>query len=250
MKRIKGLLLDIDGVLYVGEKPILGSIEALRKLRKKFQIRFITNTTRKPKRKVVDKLRSMGFEIREEEIFTALGATAEYLRKKKAKAYFLLTEEAMEEVKDLVGEPPDYVVVGDAYKNFTYDRLNRAFRYLMEGARLITAAKNRYFKDGDGKLSLDAGPFVKALEFASGKRAKVVGKPSKEFFLSAVGSMGLSPQECAVVGDDVETDVLGGMRAGLYGILVKTGKFREEDLKKGKPNLVIESIAVLPDVLS
>ncbi len=250
MREIRGLLLDIDGVLYVGEKPIPGAVEALRRLRGKFRIRFITNTTRKPKRKVVEKLRSMGFEVHEEEVFTALGATAQYLRKRKARAYFLLTEEAMEEVKGLAGEPPDYVVVGDAYRNFTYDNLNRAFRHLMEGAGLITAAKNRYFKEGDGKLSLDAGPFVRALEFASGKRAKVIGKPSREFFLSAVRSMNLSPEECAVVGDDIESDVLGGMKAGLYGILVKTGKFREEDLKKGKPDLVIESVVVLPEVLS
>ena len=250
MKGIRGLLLDIDGVLYVGDKPVPGAVEALKELRSRFRIRFITNTTRKPKRKVVEKLRSMGFEVHEGEVFTALGATAEYLRRRKARAYFLLTDEAMEEVRDLVGEPPDYVVVGDAHRNFTYDNLNRAFRYLMDGARLITAAKNRYFKEGDGKLSLDAGPFVKALEFASGRRAKVIGKPSREFFLSAVRSMDLSPEECAVVGDDIESDVLGGMRAGLYGVLVRTGKFREEDLRKGSPDLVIESVAVLPEVLS
>lgn len=250
MRGIKGLLLDIDGVLYVGERPIPGAIEALRKLKEKFKIRFITNTTRKPTGKVLEKLREMGFEVRDEEIFTALGATASFLRSKGAKAFFLLTDEAMEEVKDLTGDPPDYVVVGDAHYNFTYDNLNRAFRYLMEGARLITAAKNRYFKDRDGKLSLDAGPFVRALEFASGKRAKLIGKPSREFFLSAVRSMGLTPRECAIVGDDIEADVLGGMKVGLLGILVKTGKFREEDLKKGRPDLLIESIAELPDILS
>ncbi len=250
MGRIKGLLLDIDGVLYVGDEPIPGAVETLKELREKFQVRFITNTTRKPKSKVVEKLRAMGFEVYEDEVFTALAATADFLRRRKAKAYFLLTDEAMEEVGDLIGEPPDYVVVGDAHTNFTYESLNRAFRYLMEGAGLITAAKNRYFKDKDGKLSLDAGPFVKAFEFASGKRAKVIGKPSGEFFLSAVRSMGLLPEECAVVGDDIEADVLGGMRAGLYGILVRTGKFREEDLKKGKPDLVIESVVDLPEVLS
>ncbi len=250
MEGIKGLLLDIDGVLYVGDRPLPGAISALKKLRSKFQVRFITNTTRKPKSRVVEKLKSMGFDVHEEEVFTALEATADFLKKRKAKAYFLLTDEAMDGVRDLVGEPPDYVVVGDAHHNFTYENLNRAFRYLMEGARLITSGKNRYFKDRDGGLSLDAGPFVRALEFASGKRARVIGKPSREFFLSAVRSMALSPNECAIVGDDIESDVLGGMKAGLYGILVKTGKFREEDLKKGKPDLVIESIAVLPDVLS
>ena len=192
----------------------------------------------------------MGFDVHEDEVFTALGAVVDFLKRRKAKAYFLLTDEVMEEVRDLAGEPPDYVVVGDAHHNFTYENMNRAFRYLMEGARLITSGKNRYFKDKDGKLSLDAGPFARALEFASGKRAKVLGKPSREFFLSAVKSMGLSLHECAIVGDDIEADVLGGMKAGLYGILVKTGKFMEEDLKKGKPDLVIESIALLPDVLS
>jgi len=250
MRVLKGLILDIDGVLYVGSTPIPGAIEALGKLRRKFEVRFITNTTRKPTDKVVEKLRGMGFEVKKEEVFTALGATVSFLRRKGAKAFFLLTDEAMEEVKDIIGEPPNYVVVGDAHYNFTYDNLNRAFRYLIDGAKLITAAKNRYFKDADGKLSLDAGPFVRALEFASGKRAKVIGKPSKEFFLSAVRSMGLTPQECAVVGDDIEADVLGGMKTGLFGILVKTGKFREEDLRKGKPDMVIESIAELPEILS
>ncbi|RLJ70213.1 HAD superfamily hydrolase (TIGR01458 family) [Hydrogenivirga caldilitoris] len=245
MKAIKGLLLDIDGVLYVGERPIPGAIESLRKLRERFKVRFITNTTRKPTSEVVKKLKKMGFDVYKDEVFTALAATASFLRERNAKAFFLLTDEAMEEVKDLMGEPPEYVVVGDAHYNFNYDNLNRAFRYLTDGAKLITAAKNRYFKDRDGKLSLDAGPFVKALEFASGKRAKVIGKPSREFFLSAVRSMDLTPQECAVVGDDIEADVLGGMKVGLHGVLVRTGKFRDTDLKKGKPDLLIESIAEL-----
>ena len=128
--------------------------------------------------------------------------------------------------------------------------MTRAFRYLIEGAELIACAKNRYFKDKDGKLSLDAGPFVVALEYASGKKAILVGKPNKEFFLKAVKSMNLSPEEVAVVGDDIETDVKGGMDVGLFGILVKTGKFKKDDLKKGiKPDLIIDSIKDLPKAL-
>ena len=247
---VKGLLIDLDGVLYVGDTPIPGAKESVEELKKKFKVRFITNTTRKPTRKVVEKLRSMGFYVEEGEVFTALKTTAEFLRRKKAKAFFLLTEEAMEEVADLVGDPPNYVVVGDAHERFTYENMNKAFRYLVSGSKLIAVAKNRYFLDKDDRLSLDAGPFVKALEFASGKRARLMGKPSRSFFFEVLRSMDLRPEECCVVGDDIEADVLGGMKLGMRGVLVRTGKFREEDLKKGRPDLVIGSIAELPEVLS
>ena len=248
--KIKGLLLDIDGVLYVGDKVIGGAIEAVKKLREKYKVRFITNTTTKTRRQVYEKLKKMGFELEEEEIFSALTATKEFLKEKNAGAYLLLTENAKKEFEDLKDLPIKYVVVGDARENITYENMNRAFRYLIEGAELIACAKNRYFKDKDGKLSLDAGPFVVALEYASGKKAILVGKPNKEFFLKAVKSMNLSPEEVAVVGDDIETDVKGGMDAGLFGILVKTGKFKEEDLKKGiKPDLIIDSIKDLPKAL-
>ncbi len=246
---IRGLLIDLDGVLYVGDEPVEGAVEAVRRLKKRFLVRFITNTTRKPTRKVIEKLLKMGFPVEEFEVFTALRATAEFLKAKGSRAFFLLTDEALEEVRDLAGELPDYVVVGDAHRNFSYETLNRAFRYLLSGAGLIAVAKNRYFLDSDGDLSLDAGPFVKALEFASGKRAKLIGKPSREFFLQAVRSMGLRPEECCVIGDDIEADVLGGMKVGMKGILVRTGKFRDEDLKKGKPHMVVGSIADLPSIL-
>ncbi len=248
--KIKGLLLDIDGVLYVGDKVIGGAIEAVKKLREKYKVRFITNTTTKTRRQVYEKLKKMGFELEEEEIFSALTATKEFLKEKNAGAYLLLTENAKKEFEDLKYLPIKYVVVGDARENITYENMTRAFRYLIEGAELIACAKNRYFKDKDGKLSLDAGPFVVALEYASGKKAILVGKPNKEFFLKAVKSMNLSPEEVAVVGDDIEADVKGGMDAGLFGILVKTGKFKEEDLKKGiKPDLIIDSIKDLPKAL-
>ena len=248
--KIKGLLLDIDGVLYVGDKVIDGAIEAVKKIREKYKVRFITNTTTKTRSQVYEKLKKMGFEIEEEEIFSALTATKEFLKERNAGAFLLLTENAKKEFEDLKDLPVKYVVVGDARENITYDNMNIAFRYLIEGAELVACAKNRYFKDKDGKLSLDAGPFVVALEYASGKKAILVGKPNKEFFLKAVKSMNLSPEEVAVVGDDIEADVKGGMDAGLFGILVKTGKFKEEDLKKGiKPDLIIDSIKDLPKAL-
>ncbi len=248
--KIKGILLDIDGVLYVGDKVIEGAIETINILRKKYIIRFITNTTTKTKDQLYQKLVSMGFQIKKNEIFSALDAVKSFLEKEKAGAFFLVKEEVKGEFKKFEELPVKYVVVADARENFTYKNMNTAFRLLIEGASLIAAAKNRYFKDSDGKLSLDAGAFVTGLEYSSGKQAKILGKPDKEFFLSAVKSMKLLPEQVAVVGDDIESDVEGGMNAGLYGILVKTGKFREEDLKKGiKPDLIIDSIKDLPTAL-
>ncbi|MDQ7055611.1 MAG: TIGR01458 family HAD-type hydrolase [Persephonella sp.] len=241
--KIKGFLLDLDGVLYIIDRPVPGASETLKKLKKIFTVRFITNTTTKPRRLVYQKLKNMGFEVREEEIFSALEATKQFLKEDDGGAFLILTDEALEDMKDIRKEPVRYVVVGDARENFTYSNMNRAFRYLMEGAELVAAAKNRYFRDRDGKLSMDCGGFVVALEFATGKRQKLIGKPNKDFFLLAVKTMGLKPEEVAVVGDDIESDVKGGMDAGLKGILVKTGKFTPEDLKKGiKPDLIVEDI--------
>ncbi len=241
--KIKGLLLDLDGVLYIIDKPLEGAQETLKKLKKKFKVRFITNTTTKPRRLVYEKLVKMGFDVSEEEIFSALEATKHFLKKENAGAFLLLTDIAKEDFKDIPEKPVKYVVVGDARDNFSYQNMNTAFKYLMEGAELIAAAKNKYFRDKDGKLSLDCGAYITGLEFATGKKAKLIGKPNKDFFLLAVKSMGLKPEEVAVVGDDIESDVKGGMDAGLKGILVKTGKFTPEDLKKGiKPDLIIENI--------
>ncbi|MBK3332261.1 TIGR01458 family HAD-type hydrolase [Persephonella atlantica] len=248
--KIKGLLLDLDGVLYVIDKPVPGATETLKKLKKKFTVRFITNTTTKPRKLVYQKLKNMGFEVKEEEIFSALEATKQFLKEKDSGAFMILTDEALEDMKEIKREPVRYVVVGDARDNFTYDNMNRAFRYLIDGAELIAAAKNRYFRDRDGRLSMDCGGFVVALEFASGKEAKLIGKPNKDFFLLAVKTMGLKPEEVAVVGDDIESDVKGGMDAGLKGILVKTGKFTPQDLKKGiKPDLIVEDINHLLDYI-
>ncbi len=244
---IKGILLDIGGVLYEGDKVIDGAIKALDKLRKKYKIRFLSNTSRIPPAKLYEKLKEMGFDIKENEIFTALNAAKLFLENENANAYIIATDEAKEYFKDLKGEIK-YVLVCDAYKNFTYDNLNQGFRYLENGAGFIATNKNRYFKDSDG-LSLDAGGFVKCLEFASGKDAKILGKPNCEFFNFAIKDMGLDKNEVIMVGDDIISDILGAKSCFLKTCLVKTGKFKESDLLKAKPDFVINSIADLPKLL-
>jgi HAD superfamily hydrolase (TIGR01458 family) len=242
---IRGILLDLDGTLYVGEQAVDGAREAVDALRAGgWAVRYVTNTSRKPRGWVCGRLRSMGFEVEEAEVFTpALAAVGRIA----PRTCFALVDDAL--LPDLAGleltdDHPDYVLVGDLGGDFTYERLNPAFRHLMEGAELLALQKNRYWQS-DAGLALDAGPFVAALEFASRKAASVVGKPEREFFRLALEDLGLRADEVAMVGDDVEADVVGARRAGLFGIQVRTGKWRG-DAKEA--DLVIDSVADLPGV--
>lgn len=245
-KSIKAVLCDIGGVLYVGDRPIHGAIEAIKEIKKHYPVRFLTNTTQKTSAQVVEKLQKMGFEILSDEIITALDVTKMFLEKEKSSAEFLLTDDALSFFDELKFYDKKYVVVGDAQDNFNYKNLNRAFRRLKDGASLLAIAKNRYFKDLDSELSMDAGCFVSALEYASGQEASLIGKPSRAFYHLACASLHVSPSECVMIGDDIESDIKGAQDAGIQAALVQTGKFSKTDLSLGiKPDDIYESIAVI-----
>ena len=244
----KGLLIDLDGTLYVEDAPIPGAREALSRLEAAgITYRYVTNTTRKPRREVVSRLRELGFPAREDLVFVPAAAANTLLAGKLCHA--LVAEAIFEDLADVVlagTGPTEYVLVGDLGDGFDYARLNRAFRLLMDGAGLVALQRNRFWQEADGP-SLDAGPFVAALEYASGKTATVVGKPEPAFFEAALRDLGLEAKDVAMVGDDAESDVDGAQRAGLRGIQVKTGKYRPG--VKGKESLLLESFADLPTVL-
>jgi HAD superfamily hydrolase (TIGR01458 family) len=245
--RVGGLLVDLDGTLYVGDEPVEGAREALDELKASgLVIRYVTNTTRKPRRAVKEHLLSLGFQVEEAEIFTPARAAAGLIGDRSC--FALVDESLLEDLREitLTEDNPNHVLVGDLGEGFTYGRLSTAFRCLMGGAELIALQKNRYWRREDG-LALDAGPFVAALEYASGKSATVVGKPEKGFFQLALEDLGLGSQEVAMVGDDAEADVAGAQAAGLRGIQVRTGKYRPET--EGEPDLLLDSIAALPEAL-
>jgi len=232
MRKIKGLLLDLGGVLYQGGKPIPGAAEALEALAGSgTPVRFLTNSSRNSRTQVQRRLKQMGLGIPREQIFTAPLAIRDHLERHGLRPLLLVHPELECEFEGLDRENPDAVVLGDAGAAFTYARLNRAFRLLREGAVLLAVGQNRYFREQDG-LSLDAGPFVKALEYASGTQALILGKPSRDFFLKAVEALGCEPAEVLMVGDDVESDVNGALAAGLQAALVRTGKYQEGDEEK------------------
>ncbi|NJO55197.1 MAG: TIGR01458 family HAD-type hydrolase, partial [Rhodospirillales bacterium] len=165
---VKGVLFDIAGVLTDGDAVIPGAHAALRSVRAAdLPFRLVTNTTRRTKRAVVKQLQSLGFCVSAEEVFTGTEALVAYLRAHELAPYLLIHPALDEAFADLVDSPPSAVVVGDAADRFTYSHLNEAFRLVISGAPLLAIAANRYFKDGDA-LSLDAGPFVAALEYAAG----------------------------------------------------------------------------------
>jgi HAD superfamily hydrolase (TIGR01458 family) len=147
-------------------------------------------------------------------------------------------------------EHPDAVIVGDLGEDFAYPVLNRAFRHVMDGAELIALQRNRFWLRADG-LSLDVGPFVAALEYATARDAYVVGKPAPGFFQEVLREAGAAAGDSAMVGDDIETDVGGALGAGLAGILVRTGKYRPDAAASSgvEPTATVDSIADVPELL-
>jgi HAD superfamily hydrolase (TIGR01458 family) len=254
MTRPSGLLIDLDGVLYVEDAPVHGAREALERLRERgLALRFVTNTTSRSRPATLDKLRDLGFDVAAEELVTPAALAVRHCRERgMERVALLMNDEVKGDFEELEedGQDPEAVIVGDLGERFDYSSLNRAFRMLMQGAELVALQKNRYWLREDG-LSLDVGPFVAALEYASGREAYVVGKPAPGFFAEVLSGLGLDAGAVAMIGDDVETDVGGALAAGLAGVLVRTGKFREDVVAASgvEPTATVDSIADVPELL-
>jgi HAD superfamily hydrolase (TIGR01458 family) len=253
---IEALLLDLDGVLYVEDEPVAGAREAVARLRAGGPaLRFVTNTTSRSRAETLAKLERLGFDVAPGELVTpAALAVRHCLEHGRRRALLVMNEEVKEDFAELAeddGAHAEAVIVGDLGAAFGYDVLNRAFRAVMNGAELVALQKNRYWLRGDG-LSLDVGPFVAALEYATRADAVVVGKPARGFFELVLDELEATPPAAAMVGDDVESDVGGALAAGLAGVLVRTGKYREDVVRASgiQPTATLDSIADLPELLS
>lgn len=253
--RIEALLLDVDGTVCQRGALVAGVPEALRTLDARgIPRRFVTNMTSRSRAGIVHWLADMGLDVGVDEVFTSALAARDWLVERELRRCMLLVRPGL--VEDFEGvepvdERPEAVVLGDLGEGFAFDLLDRAFRAVLDGAELVALARNRYFLDGSGRLTLDVGPFVVALEYATGREATLVGKPSPALFLGALASIGSTPERSAMVGDDLEGDVGGAQSAGLRGILVRTGKFREALLTASsiRPDAVVDSLADLADAL-
>ncbi|MEX0364891.1 MAG: TIGR01458 family HAD-type hydrolase [Ruegeria sp.] len=234
---IRGVLVDIAGVLTDQGKAIQGAVSAIEELRRAgIPMRLVTNTTSRPRQRLLDELSQLGFDFDETELFTPAGAAVAYLSRHELSPHLLIHPDLDEDFADCVEGRNPAVVVGDAGEFFTFDRLNAAFREVCSGAPLLALAMNRTFRDRDGELSIDAGAFVHALEYASGSKPVVLGKPALQFFELAARSMGCALSDCAMIGDDAEADIAGALKTGVAAAyLVQTGKYREGDETRFKP---------------
>jgi len=254
---MRALLFDLDGVLYNAEAPIDGAAEAIRKVRE-FGVPhlFVTNTTSHSRKSLAGKLARFGIPGGPDDILTPGDVAAAWLRTRPGERVALFVKpaaqepfEGIERVPEVAEAGADHVVIGDLRHGWDFDTLNRAFRLLHSNpeAKLIALGMTRFWKDTDG-ISLDVAPFVAALEHATGRRALVFGKPSAAFFEGAAARLGVATGEIAMVGDDIEVDVGGAQRAGLRGVLVRTGKFRTTDLGGSvRPDAVLESVREVPE---
>lgn len=253
----QALLFDLDGTLYTDDGAVPGAVAALRELRRRaVPFRYVTNTTRRSRRRLAERLAGYGFEAQAVDIITAPQACVAFLHQRgirRVAAY--VADETLEDFADfdLTSAHPESVVVGDLGDAWDFAKLNRAFLQLMDGAELIALQRDRYWMRGDG-LALDAGPFIAALEYATGRTATVCGKPSVEFYRVALVTLGPGaverPRDVVMVGDDLWGDVEGAQRAGLTAWMVRTGKFREDVVAKSgiAPDRIIDSVADLPSL--
>ena len=250
-----GFLFDLDGVFFVGDHAIAGGSETISWLdAEEIPYLFVTNTTSHPRTYLVDKLARCGVHTDPEQILTPAVAAHQWLIEHDRGPVALFVPDATAvEFGDLARLGPEggsgvaAVVVGDLGEEWTFETLNRAFRLLMHEPRpsLVALGMARYWRDADG-LTLDNGPFVEALAFASGAEPVVTGKPAAAFFEAACERLGLAPRDVVMVGDDIRGDIGGALDAGLRAVLVKTGKYHPADLELDvEPEAVLASVADL-----
>ncbi|MEN3035615.1 MAG: HAD-IIA family hydrolase [Candidatus Methanosuratincola sp.] len=255
LRNKKGFIFDLDGCIYLGNRPIEGASETIGLLRKEGKkILFLTNNSTRTPQEYADKLTGMGIEVGEGEVLTSSVATAMYLKRFGTGECFVLGEQGL--IQALEGWGFKVLSTGEARRaqyvvcgldmHLTYEKLAAACHAIQKGARFIAT-------NMDPRLPLDggyvpgAGSIVEAVATATGLRPLVIGKPSKRIMNMALKAMGLKNSEVVMVGDTLEIDMTAARRAGITGVLVLSGSTKAEDLEKSRisPDAVIPSVAEL-----
>ncbi len=253
---MKGLLIDLDGVLYEGERMVPGAADAMAwVVEQGIPHRFVTNTTSRPRAALVEKLGRLGIATRIEQFFTPAVAVSQWLAEAQLAGRPALVVPDATKVdlpspwEEGESERMSAVVLGDVGEGWNYALLNQLLGWLLQDPppALLALGMTRYWQAEDG-LRIDVGAMVKALEYASGHEAVVLGKPARAFFDAAVSQLGVAREDVWMIGDDIRGDVDGAQRAGLKAVLVRTGKFRPSDLNGSiRPDAVLDSITELPE---
>ena len=247
-----GFLIDMDGVMYRGNQPIPGAIEFVRRLLDdQIPFLFLTNNSQRTKRDVVAKLHRMGIPVTEKHVFTSAIATAQYLASQtpRGTAFVIgeggLTNALHEYDFSIVDNDPDYVVVGEG-RTMTLELIEKAVKLIGRGAKLIATNMDPSCPT-EGGVRPGCGAIVAMLEAATGKKAFSLGKPSPVMFRAARKELGLRTAETIMIGDTMETDILGATQMGYFSVLVLSGGTRKDELSNFsyRPDLVVSSVADL-----
>ena len=258
LQKIRVFFFDLDGVLSVGkENPrYLGGREVIRKIKAEGKKAFVlTNDSTHTRSEIQENLAGMGFDFNADEILTSSYLTAMYLHERFGRtSFFLVGEEGLRRELEAAGheeilEKPDAVVVGFD-RQLTYGKLDHAMRVLREGSMLVGSYGGAVYMSDHGP-ALSAGPIIKALEYASGKRAVMIGKPSPRMFKLALQRAEEKPNRAVMVGDQLETDLLGAHRARVHTVLVLTGVETRQTIRGSKlrPEMIVENVDRLLDLL-
>lgn len=248
----RGFLIDMDGVIYRGSQLIPGADEFIRRLRRHdIPFLFLTNNSQRTRRDVVTKLLRMGIDVEEKHIFTCAMATARFLAQQKPNgtAYVIgeggLLNALHQNGYSIVDHDPDFVVVGEG-RSLNFEMIETAVQMISNGARLIATNLDPNCPTQHG-LRPGCGAIVAMLEAATGRTAFSVGKPSPVMMRTARKELGLASEETIVIGDTMDTDIMGGIQMGYHTILVLSGGTSAGDLGQFafQPNAVVDSIADL-----
>lgn len=246
----------MDGVLYRGSALIPRADEFINTLRERnIPFRLLTNNSQRARRDVVAKLARMGIDVEDEHVFTSAMATARFLAEQKPDGTAFVIGEgglltAMHQYGyAIVDHDPDYVVVGEG-RTFNLELVEQAVRMILQGAKLIATNLDPNCPVQNG-LRPGCGAMVAMLEIATGVKAFSVGKPSPVMMRAARKELGLATAETTMIGDTMETDILGGVQLGFHTVLVLSGGTSRDDLSRYayRPELVVESLAELADIL-
>ncbi|NRB43130.1 MAG: TIGR01458 family HAD-type hydrolase, partial [Pseudomonadales bacterium] len=220
--------------------------EAVQRLRdKQLSLRFVTNTASRTQAQILQQLADMHINVHTDELFTAATAAKAYIELQALKPYALVHHNISEDFPVFEDALIDAVLIGDAREALSYQNLNKAFRLCLQGKPLIGIGMNKYFMAEQG-MQLDAGAFIHLLEFATGVKATIIGKPQPAFFQQVLASVPCKAKECLMVGDDIYGDIEGALNAGLQACLVRTGKYQKDDEARLDANFsVIDSVVQL-----
>ena len=255
----KVILFDVEGTLYTRHGVIEGAIELVNELRKKYTIRFITNTDSKSQFSVYAHLKKLGFNIQLHEVYTPSRMLHTYLLDRITSAYFLTSQDIKDEFKQkghLLEDYhhtiyPSHVVMGDIKEVFDYHSINTAFRYVEKGAQLIVLQEGLFYLTGD-EINIDTGSFAKIFSHKAQENKILVGKPSPIFLSAIMDELNINDKkDFLIVGDDIFLDIAMGNQLGVETVLVKTGKYElQKELSHSiQPDYLLESVSTLHELL-